>query len=109
MKLAIVGSRTLTNVNLADFISELPSAIVSGGAKGIDTLAERFALENNIPTIIFLPDYEKYGRCAPIKRNEQIVAASDMVLAIWDGMSKGTLNSIHLAKKLGKRIKVILI
>lgn len=107
MKLAIVGSRGITDIRLSEYITERPEMIISGGAKGIDTLAAIYARENNIPLKEFLPEYSKYGRSAPIIRNKQIVEAADMVMAFWDGKSKGTLSSINLAKKLGKSLLII--
>lgn len=107
MKLAIVGSRSATAVNIGEYITELPTLIVSGGAKGIDTLAEEFARAHSIETLIFKPDYKKYGRGAPIRRNEQIILAADKVLAFWDGQSKGTLSSINFAKKHGKQLQIV--
>lgn len=85
------------------------STIISGGAEGIDTQAEKYASENNIPIIIFKPYYDKFRRNAPLKRNEEIVNASDIVIAIWDGQSKGTKYTIDYAKKKGKEIQVYII
>ena len=107
MKLAIVGSRTISDINLSDYITEKPDTIISGGARGIDTLAAEYARQNGIELIEYIPNYNKYGRSAPIIRNRQIIEACDKVLAIWDGQSHGTLNSINLAKKLGKKLVVI--
>lgn len=107
MNLAIVGSRGITDINLSQYITEQPEMIISGGAKGIDTLAAEYAHAHNIPLKEFLPEYDKYGRGAPIIRNRLIVEAADKVIAFWDGKSKGTLSSINLAKKLGKSLLVI--
>ncbi|WP_317855155.1 SLOG family protein [Chakrabartyella piscis] len=94
MKIAIIGSRTLTidnlGDNLGDYLPENVTEIVSGGAKGVDTSAKAYAQANNIPCVEFLPDYKTYKRGAPLKRNLQIIAYADMVLAFWDGKSKGT-------------------
>ena len=107
MKLAIVGSRNICDIDISKYILEKPSEIISGGAKGIDTLAAQYAKRNGIPLTEFLPDYEKYGRAAPIVRNKQIVSSADVVLALWDGKSRGTLSSINYAKKLGKIVNII--
>ena len=109
MKLAIVGSRGITGIRLEDYIKELPSEIVSGGARGIDTLAADYARKNSITLTEFLPDYQKYGRCAPVIRNRQIIEAADKVLAIWNGKSRGTQNSISLAKRLGKEVSLFIV
>lgn len=71
MKVAVIGSRGFNNYNkVVETLSGLTiTEIVSGGAVGADKLGERFANENNIPTKIFLPDWEKYGKSAGFKRN----------------------------------------
>lgn len=101
MKLAIVGSRTFNKYGLLlSAIKEIPdiTEIVSGGAKGADSLAERYAKENNIPLKVFLPDWDTFGRSAGYIRNKQIVDYCAKVLAFWDGISKGTNHSIKLAE-----------
>ncbi len=108
MKVAIVGSRGLI-LNTSDISFYLPSAateIVSGGAKGIDALANNFAIENNYKYIEFLPDYEKYGKAAPLRINDEIIDYADIVLALWDGESKGTKYVIDKCKKNGKSLIV---
>ena len=109
MKLAIVGSRCINNIDIGTYIQEVPTEIISGGAKGVDTLASEYAIRNNIKLTEFLPDYKRYGRGAPIIRNSQIVECCDKLIAFWDGKSRGTLSSINLAKKLGKELQVIII
>lgn len=106
MKLAIVGSRKLNVENIGDHIPSGASEIVSGGAKGIDTLAAQYAREKGISLTEFLPDYARYGRGAPIVRNKQIVEYADEVLAFWDGKSRGTLSVIKYCEKIGKRCVV---
>lgn len=105
MKTAIIGSRNL-NVDISKYIPEETTIIISGGAKGIDTLASEYAYINNIPIIIFKPEYSKYGKFAPLARNKLIVEEADFIVAIWDGQSRGTLFTINYAKKLGKPIKI---
>ena len=107
MNLAIVGSRKIKDLDISKYIHEKPDCIVSGGAIGIDTLAEEYARENGIKTFIIKPEYEKYGKGAPLKRNHTILEQSDKVLAFWDWESKGTKYTIDLAKKMGKELLVI--
>lgn len=109
INLGIVGSRTFTDYELLKQHIDPANiaAIVSGGAIGADTLAERFAEEHQIPMIIFKPDYAKHGRAAPFVRNTAIIEASDVVIAFWDGKSTGTLDSIKKARKLGKPVTVV--
>jgi len=89
MKVAIIGSRNL-KVKINKYLPKDISLVVSGGARGIDTLAEEYADKNCIPKLIFLPDYKRYGKIAPLVRNKLIVNNSDMVIAFWDGVSRGT-------------------
>lgn len=103
MKLAIVGSRICPPIDIASHLPFVPEVIISGGATGVDTYARQFALENHIQLIEFLPEYEKYGRKAPILRNIQIVENCDYLLAFWDGKSPGTKFTIDYAIKHGKK------
>ena len=107
MKLAIIGSRNLTVTNLEDYIPPETTEIVSGGSKGIDTCAGEYAHAHGLPLTEFLPDYTRYKRGAPLKRNEQIIAYADRVLVFWDGKSKGTLHSINLCRAAGKPMEII--
>ena len=109
MKLAIIGSRRISDIDLDHYIKEKPDEIVSGGAKGVDFCASEYAKRNAIKLTLFLPQYERYGRAAPIIRNKEIVNYADKILIIWDGSSKGTLSVIKHAEKSGKEHKIILI
>ena len=106
MKLAIIGSRNLVVKNLEDYIPENVTEIVSGGARGIDSCAREYAERVGIKLTEFLPDYSKYERAAPLKRNEQIAEYADEVLAFWDKKSRGTKYTINCFKKLNKNVKV---
>jgi len=109
MNLAIVGSRNFKNMELmSEHIHALqPTNIISGGAKGADTLAKQYAQEHGINIIEHKPDWKQFGRGAGIIRNKTIVESAEHVLAFWDGKSLGTKNSIHYAKKLNKPLTVI--
>jgi hypothetical protein len=113
MKLAIVGTREFED-NEKIFQSVQVAAagcniteIVSGGAKGVDRAAVYVAAKLRVPVKEFLPDYAKYGRGAPLKRNTQIVDYADKVIAYPSKTSKGTLDSIKKAKEKGKLLKII--
>ena len=107
MKVAVIGSRGLTMDDLGKYLPEGTTEIVSGGAKGIDSYAREYALAHNIKLTEFLPDYKRYGRgAAPLKRNLQIIEYSDIVLAFWNGTSKGTKYVIDNCKKMGVEIRV---
>ena len=107
MKIAIIGSRNLSIYNLNKYIPTNATEIVSGGAKGIDTCAKEFALKHNIKLTEFLPEYNIFGKAAPIRRNHKIVDYSDEVLAFWDGKSKGTKSVIEYCNKTNKQATVI--
>ncbi len=108
MKIAVIGSRNLKVENLEEYLPVDCTEIVSGGAKGIDECASKYAKAHDITLTEFLPQYEKYSRAAPIVRNKQIVDYADSVLAFWDGRSKGTNSVIRYCEKTGKPCKIIL-
>lgn len=99
MKVAVIGSRNLYVDPLEKYLPEDVTEIVSGGAKGIDTCARKYAIEHHIKLTEFLPEYYKYGKGAPLKRNLQIIEYTDVVIAFWDGQSKGTKYVIDNCKK----------
>ena len=107
MNLLIVGSRSIKEFHLTPYIPCETTLIISGGASGIDTLAEKYADTHSIPKKIIKPKYNIYGRGAPIKRNEEMVDMADEILVIWDGVSKGSDYTIKYAKKKNKNIKII--
>lgn len=107
MKIAIVGSRNVCVSDIGRYISGA-GEIVSGGAVGVDRCAAEYAKENGIRLTNFLPQYERYGRGAPIVRNKEIVDYSDKIIAFWDVHSKGTLSVIKYAKKSKKPCEIII-
>jgi len=108
-KIGVVGSRSFNYYKLlCSYLDKYqPSVIVSGGAKGADSLAERYAKEHDIPTVIYKPEWNKYGKRAAYIRNKLIVENSDLIIAFWDGTSKGTKMIIDIAKKLCKEVIVV--
>ncbi|MBE6592699.1 MAG: hypothetical protein E7642_01750 [Ruminococcaceae bacterium] len=107
MKMLIVGSRSITDFDLSAYIPKEVDTIISGGADGVDSLAEQYADTHRLSKYILRPRYDLYGRAAPIKRNEQMVDISDAVLIIWDGRSKGTQYTLKYAKKSNKQITLV--
>ena len=107
MKLLIVGSRDIKNFDLSPYITVEVDMIISGGADGIDSLAEQYADLHRLSKCILRPRYNAYGRAAPLKRNEQMVEMADAVLIIWDGHSKGTQYTLKYAKKMNKAVTLI--
>ena len=106
MKVAVIGSRGLSVSDLGRYLPENTTEIVSGGAKGVDTSAREYALSHGIKLTEFLPEYTKYGRSALLKRNITIIEYSDIVLAFWDGKSRGTKFVIDNCRKLGVEVRV---
>ena len=109
MRLAIIGSRGLTINNIAEYIPCGVDEIVSGGAKGVDFCAAEYARVNRIKLTEFLPEYSRYGRAAPLKRNEEIAKYADEAIVFWDGRSRGTKYTIEVFEKLKKRVTLVLI
>ena len=90
MKLLIAGSRSIQEFDLSPYILPDTDCIITGGANGIDRIAEQYADEHKLSKIILRPQYHLYKRNAPLIRNKQMVDIADAVLVIWDGKSKGT-------------------
>ena len=113
IKIAIIGSRGITDKDfifekLSDIFKEKkPSEVISGGAKGPDTIGVLWAESLGIPTVVYKPDWERYGRGAGMRRNTTIVENCDHLIAFWDGESKGTKHMIDLATEKGLSVHVI--
>jgi len=113
MKIAIIGSRTLTNYELFKakcdtILSNSKSiTIISGGAKGTDRLAEKYAAEKCIPILIYRANWDLHGKSAGMKRNILMLNDCTHVIAFWDGNSSGTLHMISQARINGKKLRVI--
>lgn len=111
MRLAIVGSRRFNNYGLLQSIldpyRDEITMIVSGGAIGADTLAQEYAKKRGIPILIHYPDYKKYGKGAPTRRNLDIVDDAESMIAFPMEGSVGTWHAIKAMKKLEKSIQVI--
>lgn len=106
MRIAVVGSRTATVENLESYLPSDVSEIVSGGARGIDLCAAEYAEGAGLRLTVFLPEYERYGWAAPLKRNDRIAEYADACLAFWDGASRGTQYTISQFRKRGKSVCV---
>jgi hypothetical protein len=128
MRVIIAGSREFNNYELLEkecnkIFRELSEEgyhtciadieIVSGGARGADRLGEHFAKDYDLKVKRFIPDWDGLGKRAGFVRNEDmaIYAKQDselgVLIACWDGVSKGTGHMINLAKKHGLRVFVI--
>lgn len=110
MKVAIVGSRSFSDYKIfSDFMEDLTEnkhlaidEIISGGAKGADSLAEIYAKDKGIPIEIIKPDWNTFGKSAGFIRNRDIIMRCDACVAFWDGESHGTKHDISLCKEFGK-------
>ena len=107
MKLLIVGSRSITDFDLSPYIADEVDTIISGGAGGVDSLAEAYADLHRLSKYIMRPRYDLYGRGAPLRRNEQMVDLADAVLIVWDGKSKGTNYTLKYSQKKNKKILLV--
>lgn len=110
MKTIIAGSRTIRDMailgrairNSGFTITE----VVSGGARGVDQLGERWAKVHSIPLLRFLARWEEHGKAAGYYRNEQMANHADQLIAIWDGKSKGTGHVIGAMRSRGKPVHI---
>ncbi|WP_226163344.1 GTP-binding protein [Hymenobacter terricola] len=116
---AVVGSRSVTSCPaLRERLCELLYAagglrrVVTGaglacadGYRGTDTLAAEWAYVYGVPATVHRPDYRAHGAGAPLVRNGLVVADADLVLVVWDGKSRGTLDAARKAARLGKRLE----
>ncbi len=107
MKLLIIGSRSITSFDVSPYICAGVDTVISGGASGIDRLAEQYADRHRLSKYILRPRYDLYGRAAPLKRSEEMIDMADAILVVWDGCSKGTKHSIEYAKKKNKPITLV--
>lgn len=110
MKVAIVGSRGWTDeAAVVDFVHRLHAGdtVISSGARGVDTFAAKAAiLRGDLRLRVIKPDWERYGRKAGMMRNTQIADECDRLIAFWDGVSRGTKDSIDKATKAGKSVEI---
>jgi hypothetical protein len=115
-RVAVIGSRTFDDKERLYKIltknKDKIKLIVSGGASGADTLATDWAKDYGIPYLVFPamwhdPETGGYDKGAGFRRNRYIIQYSDIVIAFYDGVSKGTANSLEIAKQLNKPIKII--
>lgn len=113
ISISVVGNRTfddygLLKETLTKVISDKEKEhitvknFVSGGARGADSLCERFAVENGIPITIYPADWKRYGKSAGFIRNETMIRNCGLCVAFWDGKSHGTKHDIELCEKYGK-------
>ena len=111
-KIAVVGSRGISDSESIHLAMQKVLkcmgrfVLVSGGARGVDLIAKDWGMEHGIEVMEYLPEYEAYGRRAPLVRNQLIAETCDYMLAFWDGKSTGTMHVVAWAKALGKPVEV---
>ena len=110
MRTIIAGSRAITDIRLISDAVEAAdwsiTAVLSGGARGVDNLGERYAAEGGIPLEIYPADWGRYGKGAGRIRNAEMASKAEALIAIWDGKSKGTKNMINIARMTGLSILI---
>lgn len=110
MKVIIAGSRSITDytaLQSAIFQSDFSiSEVVSGCARGPDSLGELWASENNVPVKKFPADWGRFGRAAGHYRNSEMASYADALIVLWDGQSRGTLDMIDRMRRAGKPFEV---
>ncbi|GHU53862.1 hypothetical protein FACS1894132_07280 [Clostridia bacterium] len=109
MRVAVIGSRSIAKIDIERFLPEKISEIVSGGAIGIDSLAKEYAVNSGLKFTEFLPEYNKYGCNAPLKRNDSIVEYAEFLVILWDGQSRGTAYVIKKCEELNKTHKIYIV
>lgn len=116
VKIIIAGGREFTNYallkNVCDHMLSVVRTtsdvtIVSGGARGVDKMGERYATEHGINLIVMNADWETHGKSAGYKRNQEMADVSTHLVAFWDGKSRGTKHMIDIAKRDGLKSHVV--
>lgn len=102
MKTIISGSRGITDIAIVREAVKKSgfeiSQVLSGTARGVDRLGERWAEENGVPVRKCPADWSKHGKRAGILRNVFMAEEADALIAIWDGKSRGTGHMITVAE-----------
>lgn len=111
LKVAVVGSWHTGDFSVDCMVGKIPrgtTELISGGAPGVDTVAIQAALMMDLPIRFFSPDYEAYGKMAPLVRNRQIVDTADLVLAFWDCRSAENAYALKYCIKRHKPFRIFL-
>ena len=90
-------------IKLSSFDITSSDEIVSGGARGVDSLGEKYAKQHNIKLTIFKPNWNKYGIKGGVIRNTQMSRYADCAIVVHCG-SKGSIDMINKMKKLNKPV-----
>jgi len=108
VKTIIAGSRTITDYDLLlDVIKESGfciTSVVSGCAKGVDTLGELYAKENNLPLHTYVPNWDKFGKKAGYMRNIEMSRIAEALIVIIENNSRGSTHMLNIAKEKGLKV-----
>lgn len=108
----VAGSRSLVvdPSALADALAWVcpdGCCVVSGGARGVDAAAPAAARLLGWRSVVYRPDYARFGRRAPLVRNDAMLAVAQLVVVVWDGVSPGTAYVVRRARALGLPLLVL--
>ena len=110
MKVIVAGSRSITDYKMVKEAIEKSgfdvTEIVSGTARGVDRLGEKWARENGVPIHMFPADWDRHGKAAGYIRNTDMGKYADALICVWDGDSKGSKHMIDIMYKFGKPTKI---
>jgi hypothetical protein len=100
-KLSVIGTKDFNNYELLyqELEKEQIDVLVIGGKKGPDLMAEDYALNKGIPTQVFLPDYQRFGRSANYERNLEMIRNSTRILVFWNERSRSPFNYLPYIRK----------
>ena len=112
-KVIIAGSREFENYEMLKRVcdnalrNKESMEIVSGKANGADELGEKYAKEKGHKIKEMRARWGEFGKSAGYRRNKEMAKYGDMLIAFWDGKSKGTKHMVNLAKEFGLKIKIV--
>jgi predicted Rossmann fold nucleotide-binding protein DprA/Smf involved in DNA uptake len=110
VKVAIVGSRHFSEPDrVSDYVAALPrgASIITGSASGVDAAATRAARTKGIPVQVMPASFDELADASKsAARNQRLIDACDVLVAFWDGTSKGTRNTVDRALDSGKEVHI---
>jgi predicted Rossmann fold nucleotide-binding protein DprA/Smf involved in DNA uptake len=110
VKVAIVGSRRFADPErVSEYVQSLPprASIITGSASGVDAAATKAARAKGIPVQVLPASFDELADASKsAARNQRLVDACDVLVAFWDGASKGTRATVDRALDSGKEVHV---
>lgn len=114
MQLIIAGSRGITDLVMVfeklDAITATVTeeiTVISGGARGVDRLGETWAISRGHSLRVMRAEWDRYGKSAGYRRNQQMAQEGTHLIAIWDGQSRGTRHMIDIAREHGLEVRIV--